>query len=1497
MISLNHFRLRSLPLATLLAVFSSLLGLWIASAQDPFVDEFDGPELDGSWTILDNEGDTHIGFNAAGEYEIVDSQSTADAGLARTMSGSGDFTADASIRLENFFDGNVDFKFRFLAPKFMELVFNQNNFMRVFSGERGGNTVTVSDFGYEEGTPMHIRYSWSEAEGTLRIGVGLKDEPMRLLTTIDGLEGFQPNRADLVLFKIGEGDHQPRLFIDRFEIQDVALPIGIPPFVDDFSGPALAEGWTPLDNEEGATQIGFSDGIYEIRDNQEGGDAGLRRPVGGVGSFTASAKIKFLDFAGSNTDFKFRFIGTGKFIEIVYNSFDDIRVFSQEIGDNVARFNQIGFADGDVLDLKLAFDALTGTAQVGVAQNGGPMIVLAEITDLFDFTPNNADLLMFKFGEGNGNAPRLQLDHFEISDGFLPVDVQPFIDDFDGPELMSAWIALGSEADQLGFNEDGQYEINAAQNPENAGLQLRLPAPGSMTADLSVKLSDFVDSQSELRLSFPGPGGIDIIVGSTGSLKVTSVDKGDLANVEDFTLADGDTLDLRFAWDAEIEELEVGAGKNGEGLELIVGEFEFENLDPRVMEVALSTSGGDDKSPSMLLDKFNVRQGFARVPAERVEPFADDFDGPALSDRWTILGEEEGRGFTDGAYQFTDPSQSSDVAGIRTFLLGEGSFTVDAHVTFDMFTGTGSDFKFRFFGGQFIELVHNSFDDVRMHSGEKGAISRVENIGIVDVEPVQFRFVWNESLGQAQYGVLIGEGPWKIIGSVAGLTEFTPNEVDMVFFKFGDGEAPQMSVDRFEIRAGVFEMPTDPPIQLFVDPFDGPDLEEGWALIDESPEAQVGFGASVYEIRDPSTSAGNSGIRRAFEGKGGSFTAELALTFDGFAGSNTDFKYRFFGGKFIEVVYNSFDDIRVFSQERGENVNSIQGVGISDGDAVRLRFIWDESASTATIGLSINENPMEVIAKIDDLQEFAPDTVDFVMFKFGEGNGSIPGILVDSIDIAPGVFPIPGDEEPMVEGFAEAFDGPDLPEGWSVRDDTAEAQIGFTDNGQYQVNEPSTSENGDAGIQRAFTSGGSFTADLEMQFEDFAGSNTDFKFRFFGGQFIELVYNSFDDVRVFSGELGDNVNRINGVGISDNTPLHFRFIFDADTGNATFGLAIGDQPMMEIATAEGLMEFTPNTVDFVMFKFGEGNGNTPKMLIDNFEIRPGVFAIPEIQMPAEAFADTFDGPNLVEGWNVRDESAEAQIGFTENGQYQVSEPSTSENGDAGIQRAITTNGSSFTADLEMQFEDFAGSNTDFKFRFFGGQFIELVYNSFDDVRVFSGEKGENVNRIAGLGITDSVPLHFRFIFDAATGNATYGVSIDGSAMQEIATAEGLLEFTPNSVDFVMFKFGEGNGNTPKMLIDRFEIRTGVFPLDEGGGDRPAIQILGIDVSGDAGSTSTITWSSAADETYDVEWSENLVDWNDLAAGVESAGEETSVDDADIPAEVTQRYYRIGPSGG
>ena len=118
-----------------------------------------------------------------------------------------------------------------------------------------------------------------------------------------------------------------------------------------------------------------------------------------------------------------------------------------------------------------------------------------------------------------------------------------------------------------------------------------------------------------------------------------------------------------------------------------------------------------------------------------------------------------------------------------------------------------------------------------------------------------------------------------------------------------------------------------------------------------------------------------------------------------------------------------------------------------------------------------------------------------VVDECGNGVEQRPGFQRREIDgreieIRDGVFPIP-EVQPPAEGIVELFDGPELGEEWSVRDDSVEAQIGFTGDGRYQVNEPSTSAGGDAGIRRSFTSGGSFTADLKMHFEDFIGSHTD----------------------------------------------------------------------------------------------------------------------------------------------------------------------------------------------------------------------------------------------------------------------------------------------------------------------------------------------------------------------------------------------------------------------
>ena len=338
---------------------------------------------------------------------------------------------------------------------------------------------------------------------------------------------------------------------------------------------------------------------------------------------------------------------------------------------------------------------------------------------------------------------------------------------------------------------------------------------------------------------------------------------------------------------------------------------------------------GNGKAPSMFLDRVSVRQGFSPVPVDLVEAFVDPFDGPELEEGWSTQDEDAQKGFADGTYQISDESTSANAAGIGRQILGEGSFTADLQVRLEDFNGSNSDFKFRFFGGKFLEIVHNSFDAIRMHSGEKGAVNRIENIGILDADELHFRFVWNEPLGKADYGVSINGEQWILIGSVSGLAEFTPGTVDFVLFKFGEGNglAPKMLVDNFEIRSGVFDIPldpVDPPIEPYVDTFDGPELSEGWVIRDESAEAQIGFADGAYEVRDPSTSENDAGIRRSLVGKGGSFTADLLMAFEDFSGSNTDFKFRFFGGQFIEVVYNSFDDIRVFSGEKGEKRESHQ---------------------------------------------------------------------------------------------------------------------------------------------------------------------------------------------------------------------------------------------------------------------------------------------------------------------------------------------------------------------------------------------------------------------------------------------------------------------------------------------------------------------------------------------------------------------------------------------
>ena len=185
-------------------------------------------------------------------------------------------------------------------------------------------------------------------------------------------------------------------------------------------------------------------------------------------------------------------------------------------------------------------------------------------------------------------------------------------------------------------------------------MGLRLPSPGSTTIDLKLSLSDFADSNSALNMRVPGPDTLEIVVGSTGTLEV--IFSGDnLLKLDDFLLVDGETLNLRFAWDALMESFEIGSGVNDGGLELILNEF-GEGWQPRMLEVFLSTSGENAPPTTMYLDSFSARSGFSQIPTERVEPFVDDFEDDSLSDAWITIDEDAQIGLSIGAYRFSDPS-------------------------------------------------------------------------------------------------------------------------------------------------------------------------------------------------------------------------------------------------------------------------------------------------------------------------------------------------------------------------------------------------------------------------------------------------------------------------------------------------------------------------------------------------------------------------------------------------------------------------------------------------------------------------------------------------------------------------------------------------------------------------------------------------------------------------------------------------------------------------
>lgn len=182
-----------------------------------------------------------------------------------------------------------------------------------------------------------------------------------------------------------------------------ATPLG---FDDGFPGPGLDPAWNQGGDPNGhPTTIA---GSYDMTDAHGGPGTKLSRSTpGSLSAYTHEIEVVLNPFATTGTDFKWKTFGADGFMEVVLNSFGDMRIFHNDFdggGGNIQPNTNIGVSDGDLLKLTTVYDPNSDTINVTYSLNGG----LAQAFysgggidgPVDDLITNFVEVEMFKFGSG-----------------------------------------------------------------------------------------------------------------------------------------------------------------------------------------------------------------------------------------------------------------------------------------------------------------------------------------------------------------------------------------------------------------------------------------------------------------------------------------------------------------------------------------------------------------------------------------------------------------------------------------------------------------------------------------------------------------------------------------------------------------------------------------------------------------------------------------------------------------------------------------------------------------------------------------------------------------------------------------------------------------------------------------------------------------------------------------------------------------------------------------
>jgi uncharacterized repeat protein (TIGR02543 family) len=161
-----------------------------------------------------------------------------------------------------------------------------------------------------------------------------------------------------------------------------------------------------------ACHPGISNGYYQMTTADASKDIVIRDttnlPAGKVVYLKSELHVKFNPFTDTGSDFKVRFFGPDGFIEVVLNSFYDIRVYHGNsvtgVSKDLAPNSRVDIADDQLLKMLITYDGEEDTIEIKYGTPAGWETLYSGEGNggsFGNFYSDFVDLLMFKWGAGD----------------------------------------------------------------------------------------------------------------------------------------------------------------------------------------------------------------------------------------------------------------------------------------------------------------------------------------------------------------------------------------------------------------------------------------------------------------------------------------------------------------------------------------------------------------------------------------------------------------------------------------------------------------------------------------------------------------------------------------------------------------------------------------------------------------------------------------------------------------------------------------------------------------------------------------------------------------------------------------------------------------------------------------------------------------------------------------------------------------------------------------